>query len=92
VGGVGVPVDLAGDAAFACYDGCLGVQVEVGEVQAEQLAGPGRGVVGQAPEGLVPQRDVTAAPQDLQLAGGDDPAVGVGPDHPGLQRVATKYV
>jgi len=46
VGGVGVPVDLAGDAALARYDGCLGVQVEVREAQAEQLADPGGGVVG----------------------------------------------
>lgn len=86
VGGVGVPVDGPGDAALAGYGGGLGIQVEVGEVQAEQLAGPGRGVVGQAPEGLVPQGDVTPAPQGLKLAGGDDPAVWGRPGSPGPPR------
>jgi hypothetical protein len=45
VSGVGVPVDLAGDAAFAGDGGRLVLQVEVVDVEAEDLLGAGGGVV-----------------------------------------------
>jgi hypothetical protein len=65
VGGVGVPVDLAGDACFAGDRGGFGWQVKVGDVEGEDLVGSGCGVIGQAPEGFLAQREVVAVPEGL---------------------------
>jgi len=86
VGGVGIPADLAGDAPFADHHRRLGVEVEIGNVEAEQLVGSRRGVViGQPPEGLLSKRDVVSTPEGVELVGGDHPGVGVGADHPALE-------
>ena len=54
VGGVGVPVDLAGLPAFADHDSGLGVHVEVFDVEFEDFFCSGGGVVKQPPQGSLP--------------------------------------
>ena len=85
---MGVPVDLTGCASLAGDQGGLGLRVEVGDVKGEDLVGSGGGVVGQAPKGFFAQREVVAPPEGLQLGGGDDPPVGVGPECSALDRRA----
>src|SRR5664279_2622045 len=60
VGGAGAPVDPFGVAALGADRCAAGVQVEVVDVQCQDLAGAGGGLIQQPPQGLLPQRHVLA--------------------------------
>ena len=75
-GGPGLPADEFGPAAFAGDDSPPAGHVQVGDVEGEDFAGPGRALIQQPPQGLVPQR-VFRGQEGEQLVGGDGAATGV---------------
>ena len=88
VGGVGVPVDLAGDPALAGDGGGFVLQVEVADIEAEDLVGAGRGVIRQPPQRFLPHGQVGPVPQRFQLTSGNDLPVGVATQAAPLDRRA----
>ena len=60
VRGARAPADPFGVAAFGADRGAAGIQVEVFDVQRQDLAGAGGGLVEHPPQGLLPQRHVAA--------------------------------
>lgn len=67
----GLEVQPVQVAALASHPQAFVVQVHVGDVGAEDLLGPGGGLVQQAPQALLPDRDVAAPETPLQEGGGD---------------------
>ena len=67
-GGLGLPADDLGPAALADYHGAPGSQVQIGDVEGEDLAGAGGGLIQQPPQGLLPQRVVGVEEDDERAA------------------------
>jgi len=81
-GGFRFPADQLGPTAFADHHGSAVGQVQVLDVEGEDLAGAGGGLVQQPPQGLVPQR-VGGGQEGQQLSLGYGPGAGViGPAGP----------
>jgi hypothetical protein len=73
-------VDPLNRPALGGHPGALVGQIQVLEVEIERLAGSGCGLIQQPPQRLVPQPQVVAAPQRLQLGPTQGPgSVGVLP-------------
>jgi hypothetical protein len=72
VRGAGAPANPFGVAALGTDRGTAGVQVEVFDVQRQHLAGAGGGLVEHPPQGLFPQRHVTAGQQPVNRWPGHD--------------------
>jgi hypothetical protein len=68
LGGAGLPEHPIGGSTLGAHPGPFVSQVHVGDVEGENLARPGGGLVEQSPQGLLSQPDVAGAPQAVDWA------------------------